>query len=55
MKRHFFDFEKGLSDLLGYIYLDGENTVPNEFDAPYLNEGYDFIRDIERLIGYSTV
>lgn len=39
----------------GYIYLDGENTVPNEFDAPYLNEGYDFIRDIERLIGYSTV
>lgn len=39
----------------GYIYLDGQMTVPREFDAPYLEKDYDFIRDIERLINYSAV
>jgi hypothetical protein len=34
----------------GFIYIDGKTTLPSEFNAPYLDPGYDFIKDIENLM-----
>ncbi|MEN8907174.1 MAG: hypothetical protein ABF289_14545, partial [Clostridiales bacterium] len=36
----------------GYIYIDGITEYPIEFNAPYLDKSYDFIKDIENLTGY---
>ncbi|MEN8905410.1 MAG: FtsK/SpoIIIE domain-containing protein [Clostridiales bacterium] len=33
----------------GYIFIDGLTEGPVEFNAPYLDPGYDFIDDIEKL------
>jgi hypothetical protein len=34
----------------GFIYIDGTTRFPSEFNAPYLNPDYDFIKDIENLL-----
>lgn len=35
----------------GYIQIDGVHTNPIYFETPYINKDFDFIKEIERLIG----
>lgn len=34
----------------GYIQIDGVHKNPIYFETPYIDEGFDFIKEIERLM-----
>ena len=48
-------FGNGYGDLAplrtgeGYVFIDGIHTVPKSFEAPFLDESYDFEKDIQEI------
>lgn len=39
----------------GYIQIDGKHTAPVYFETPYIDKNFDFIAEIEKLMGKSKV
>lgn len=35
---------------IGYVYINGTNTVPIEFESPYFKQSYNFVKDVRDII-----